>query len=335
MKIRVLSLIATSSVLVICFFLGSPLVKAQNDGDFYEKGEDHGSGATGASIRLKQGTSDRGGDVELHAGEGQLSQGGPVPGDIWLKASGSYDKGGSIYLNPGNAYDDNKGKVYLGTPNNTFFDYHGNLTIELINADDIDADDINILQEIKIGPRYKPDLKIGKYTQGSLGSYSNPTMIASPVSVKRELILFGKKEGRLDLRMYDGSLKFGPDDDNLKAIIKRDGTAQFKELKIEDHPTADFVFEDDYNLRSLDEVDTYIKEHKHLPDIPSAEEMEDSGVNLAEMNKLLLQKIEELTLYAIEKEKEVEGLEQQLQEQSEDFKSIEDRLTQVEQALEP
>ncbi len=69
--------------------------------------------------------------------------------------------------------------------------------------------------------------------------------------------------------------------------------------------TADFVFSDTYNLKDLTEVENFIKTNKHLPDIPSAEDMEKQGVNLAEMNKLLLQKVEELTLYAIEKDKEV------------------------------
>jgi len=67
--------------------------------------------------------------------------------------------------------------------------------------------------------------------------------------------------------------------------------------------TADHVFEEEYNLRSLEEIEAFIQENKHLPDIPSAEEMEVEGVNLAEMNKLLLQKVEELTLYAIDLEK--------------------------------
>jgi len=68
--------------------------------------------------------------------------------------------------------------------------------------------------------------------------------------------------------------------------------------------TADFVFEEDYQLQSLDEVDQFIKENKHLPGIPSAKQMEADGVNVAEMNKLLLQKIEELTLYVIELKRE-------------------------------
>ncbi len=82
--------------------------------------------------------------------------------------------------------------------------------------------------------------------------------------------------------------------------------------------TADFVFEEDYELRELSEVETFIITNKHLPDIPSAAAMEENGVNLAEMNKLLLQKIEELTLYAIEKDKEVQELKSLVEEQGED-----------------
>lgn len=67
---------------------------------------------------------------------------------------------------------------------------------------------------------------------------------------------------------------------------------------------ADFVFEDDYDLRALSEVESFIKENKHLPDIPTAKEVEENGVSLGEMQSKLLQKIEELTLYMIELKKE-------------------------------
>ena len=71
---------------------------------------------------------------------------------------------------------------------------------------------------------------------------------------------------------------------------------------------ADFVFESDYNLPTLSEVESYIDQNGHLKDIPSAEEVEQNGIELGEMNKLLLQKIEELTLYLIEKDKEIKTL---------------------------
>ncbi len=71
---------------------------------------------------------------------------------------------------------------------------------------------------------------------------------------------------------------------------------------------ADFVFEDEYKLPKLNEVEEFIKQNGHLKDIPSAKEVEENGIELGEMNKLLLQKIEELTLYTIGLKKEIEEL---------------------------
>ena len=85
--------------------------------------------------------------------------------------------------------------------------------------------------------------------------------------------------------------------------IEVDGIIKATEIKVEAQ-TADFVFKEDYHLKSLEEVEQFITNNKHLPDVPSAKQMEENGVGLAEMNKLLLQKIEELTLYMIEIKKE-------------------------------
>ncbi len=94
--------------------------------------------------------------------------------------------------------------------------------------------------------------------------------------------------------------------------------------------TADFVFEDDYELRDLQEVESFIQTNKHLPDIPSAAAMEEKGVNLAEMNKLLLQKIEELTLYAIVLEKRdkeiIDKLERELDKQKQEMQMIKEMI---------
>jgi hypothetical protein len=72
---------------------------------------------------------------------------------------------------------------------------------------------------------------------------------------------------------------------------------------------ADYVFADDYNLINLDDLSTYIKTNKHLPEIPSAEEMQKAGLSLGEMNTKILQKVEELTLYIIDQEKRIKALE--------------------------
>jgi hypothetical protein len=75
----------------------------------------------------------------------------------------------------------------------------------------------------------------------------------------------------------------------------------------------DFVFEDNYTLPSLMEVEQFITTNKHLPNVPSAEEVETEGIDLGEMDKILLQKIEELTLYTIEQQKQIELLKKELE----------------------
>lgn len=74
---------------------------------------------------------------------------------------------------------------------------------------------------------------------------------------------------------------------------------------------ADFVFEKDYTLPSLPEVESFILQNGHLKDIPSAEQVAKEGIDLGQMNKRLLQKVEELTLYVIALNKEIEALKKQ------------------------
>lgn len=95
------------------------------------------------------------------------------------------------------------------------------------------------------------------------------------------------------------------------AMLSVDGLILAKEIKVAIAAThwADFVFEKDYKLIPLKEVEQYVNINKHLPGIPSATEVESNGVNLGESNTLLLQKIEELTLYLIEQNKRIEKLE--------------------------
>lgn len=67
---------------------------------------------------------------------------------------------------------------------------------------------------------------------------------------------------------------------------------------------ADYVFDEGYNLKSLSEVENYVNEHKHLPGMPSASEMDANGVSVAQLSNLLLEKVEELTLHMIQLKKE-------------------------------
>ncbi|MGS2765192.1 hypothetical protein [Sinomicrobium sp. M5D2P9] len=80
------------------------------------------------------------------------------------------------------------------------------------------------------------------------------------------------------------------------------GKIRAEEIKV-DTGWSDFVFDKEYNLPTLSEVEAHIKEKGHLKDIPSAKEVEENGVFLGEMDSKLLQKIEELTLYTIQQQK--------------------------------
>ncbi len=74
---------------------------------------------------------------------------------------------------------------------------------------------------------------------------------------------------------------------------------------------SDFVFSDDYTLLSLGELERYVTKEKHLPDIPSASEMQNEGVGVGALQTKLLQKVEELTLYVIAQDKRIEKLEKE------------------------
>ncbi len=83
-----------------------------------------------------------------------------------------------------------------------------------------------------------------------------------------------------------------------------DGSIRATEIKIEATSWPDYVFKKDYSLPTLEETAQFIAENGHLPEIPKAADVEEDGVSLGEMNKLLLKKIEELTLHLIEQQKE-------------------------------
>jgi|GEM_PF-2176279 len=90
---------------------------------------------------------------------------------------------------------------------------------------------------------------------------------------------------------------------------------------------SDFVFEDKYRLRPLSEVESFIKKNGHLPDIPSAKEVEKEGVELGSMDAKLLQKIEELTLYMIESKKKTDELEVKLETVIKENERLKEQVT--------
>ena len=87
-----------------------------------------------------------------------------------------------------------------------------------------------------------------------------------------------------------------------------DGKLVAKDIVVTVYGWSDFVFEDNYKLKPLSQVEEYINLNGHLPDVPSEAEVIQNGMNVEEMNKVLLQKVEELTLYIIDMKKEIDSL---------------------------
>jgi hypothetical protein len=114
----------------------------------------------------------------------------------------------------------------------------------------------------------------------------------------------------------NGDFYFGtPDFPADKVRLFVNGNIFANEIQIKSNVWADFVFNDDYRLKPLSEVNAFIKENKHLPEIPSATEIQEKeGVNVGEMQVKLLQKIEELTLYLIQQNEKIQVLESELNE---------------------
>jgi hypothetical protein len=115
------------------------------------------------------------------------------------------------------------------------------------------------------------------------------------------------------MRIADnGNVDIGTTDPQHKLSVK--GTVQSTEVVVvapQDFP--DFVFEDGYNLMTLAELEKYINQHGYLPGIPSAEEVDEKGLHVGEMQAQLLQKMEELTLYVIDLKKENEALKERME----------------------
>jgi hypothetical protein len=95
-------------------------------------------------------------------------------------------------------------------------------------------------------------------------------------------------------------------------------------------PGPDYVFESSYKLPPLEEVSSFINKNKHLPEVSSASTMEENGINLGEMNMLLLKKVEELTLYMIELKKENEAQKQCSQDLVKQNEALSKRLSKLE-----
>jgi hypothetical protein len=107
-----------------------------------------------------------------------------------------------------------------------------------------------------------------------------------------------------------GNVGIGTETPDTKLAVN--GTVHAKEVVVDLVGWPDYVFENKYKLMPLDELEKSINANKHLPNIPSADDVECYGIGLGDMNKKLMEKVEELTLYIIQLNKELQGVKSQI-----------------------
>jgi len=118
-----------------------------------------------------------------------------------------------------------------------------------------------------------------------------------------------------------GKVGIGTDDPQADLAVNGDILA--KQIKVKtDITVPDYVFEPGYKMNTLEQIEEFVKTHKHLPEIPSAKEIEKEGLNVAEMNLLLLKKMEEMTLQMIQMNKT-------LVKQTEELKQLKENRSMV------
>ncbi len=126
----------------------------------------------------------------------------------------------------------------------------------------------------------------------------------------------------------NGKIGVGTNTPDAKLTVA--GNIHSQEVKVTVDAGADFVFEDNYSLRSLEETEAFISKNKHLPEIAAADEMVENGLELGEMNIKLLQKVEELTLYMIELNKTVKTQNEKIEHLSKENEALKTRVSQLE-----
>lgn len=138
-------------------------------------------------------------------------------------------------------------------------------------------------------------------------------------------ILFGNSSGAATMSITGNKIGIGTN--SPTELLSVNGNIVSKKLRITQNDWADYVFEPSYKLPTLQEVEAHIVKYKHLPDVPSAKQIEQEGVDVGSSQAILLKKIEELTLYMIEQNKRLEQQQKQLKNQQSEIVKLNGKLS--------
>ncbi len=133
-------------------------------------------------------------------------------------------------------------------------------------------------------------------------------------SSTRKLQIYAYESGGNQFTLLaNGSIGIGTGNPGAYMLAVK-GNVHVQQVNVDLTGWSDYVFNKNYHLSSLTEVKTYIDQNHHLPEIPSEQEIAKDGLNLGEMNKLLVKKVEELTLYLIELNKQVKEQQKEIEQ---------------------
>jgi hypothetical protein len=265
------------------------------------------SGNVGIGISSPMKTLDVSGDVSLG-----------LAGSIFAKRQDnsyheffSMDPNDDIIINRSSIVDDLPSNIFMILGNGKYFQIRNSLNQRLFEINGINGYMSTGTIMLGLGGRLFATRSDGSRQEMFSLDNNNDIIInrASIVEGVASNLIFGIGPNRnFDLRGSSNNVLLRVKEATGDIFVN--GKITTKEIEVKIDVWADYVFQDDYQLKPLNEVEAFIKEHKHLPGIPSEKEITENGLSVGEMNQKMMEKIEELTLYVIELQKEIETLKQ-------------------------
>jgi hypothetical protein len=206
--------------------------------------------------------------------------------------------------------------------------WKSNFTVQANGQVGVGTSQVN--SELSVGTQHGTKLSVGNaqwgqtsiITTGTDALYGDYTEIKVPGSAFNNSFIRMSSNGNVGI----GTVVL-----DTPYVLAVNGKIRSKGLRVESGNWADFVFEPGYKMKTLIELEKFIETNKHLPEMPTTADVQKNGQDIGEVQVKLLQKIEELTLYAIEQNKKITALEEKNKKQEEQGKEINDLKKQLEE----